>query len=297
MLPVLRFAADEHEHTVREATGELAALLGLSESERTQLLPSGQQAVFENRVGWARTYLKKAGFIDNTRRPYFRITQRGLEVLSQRPATIDNAFLAQYPEFTEFRARGEKVEAPQRSPKAAASSGPERTPHEAIEYGYQRLRQELAEELLGRVKNAPPDFFERLVVRLLVRMGYGGSTADAGRAIGRTGDEGIDGVINEDPLGLDVIYIQAKRWQGVVGRPDIQRFVGALLGQRARKGVFITTGTFTSEAKQFANNIDSRVILIDGERLAELLIDNGIGVSTVSQYEIKQVNSDFFAEA
>lgn len=292
MLPLLRFARDQQDHTVREAVDALADELGLSETDRQELLPSGQQPIFANCVGWARTYLGKAGLLENRRRPFFRVTQRGLDVLAQHPESIDNRFLLQFPEFVEFRARGERTD----TRELSAETHAHQTPQEALEYSYQRLRQDLAEELLAKVKASPPDFFERLVVDLLVQMGYGGSRRDAGRAVGRSGDGGIDGIINEDRLGLDVIYIQAKRWEGVVGRPEIHKFVGALFGQRARKGVFITASAFTTEARQYAANIDSKVILIDGEQLAQLMIDHGIGVSTISRYEIKQVNSDYFAE-
>ncbi len=292
MLPLLRFASDQAEHTVREAVDVLTNELHLSNDERQELLPSGQQPVLDNRVGWARTYLSKAGLLENTRRPYFKITQRGMAVLSRTPQRIDNNFLLQFPEFIAFRTRRERVATPE--PDVAPDN--EQTPNEALEYSYQRLRQNLAEELLAKVKGASPAFFERLVVDLLVEMGYGGSRREAGRAVGRSGDGGIDGIINEDKLGLDVIYVQAKRWEGVVGRPEIHKFVGALFGQRARKGVFITTSNFTAEAKQYAANIDSKVVLIDGEQLSQLMIDHGVGVSVVSRYEIKQMNSDYFPE-
>ncbi len=292
MLPLLQFASDQEEHTVREAVDALSTQLNLSEGERQELLPSGQQPVFDNRVGWARTYMGKAGLLENTRRPYFRITSRGMTVLSGNPQRIDVSFLLQFREFVEFRTRRERAATPE--PNTDAHN--EQTPQEALEYSYQRLRQNLAEELLTKVMSLSPAFFERLVVDLLVEMGYGGSRRDAGRAVGRSGDGGIDGIINEDRLGLDVIYVQAKRWEGVVGRPEIHKFVGALFGQRARKGVFITTSTFTAEAKQYAANIDSKVVLIYGEQLSQLMIDHGVGVSVVSRYEIKQLNSDYFAE-
>jgi restriction system protein len=291
MLPLLEFARDEREHTVREAIEFLAAQFGLTEQERKMLLPSGQQAIFDNRVGWARTYLKKAGLLESPRRGYFRITSRGLEILKAKPMRIDVPFLEQFPEFVEFRSRRRE---------AKFTNLPEEvqeTPEEVLERAYQDLRRELARELLDYVKKCSPRFFEQLVIDLLVRMGYGGSREDAARAIGRTGDEGIDGIINEDRLGLDTLYIQAKRWDGVVGRPEVQRFAGALQGQRARKGILITTSHFSEEAREYAARIDSKIVLIDGERLAELMIDYGVGVSKVTSYEIKKIDQDYFTEA
>lgn len=291
MLPLLEFARDEREHTVREAIEFLAAQFGLTEQERKMLLPSGQQAIFDNRVGWARTYLKKAGLLESPRRGYFRITSRGLEILRAKPMRIDVPFLEQFPEFVEFRSRRRE---------AKVTNLPEEvqeTPEEVLERAYQDLRRELARELLDYVKKCSPRFFEQLVIDLLVRMGYGGSREDAARAIGRTGDEGIDGIINEDRLGLDTLYIQAKRWDGVVGRPEVQRFAGALQGQRARKGILITTSHFSEEAREYAARIDSKIVLIDGERLAELMIDYGVGVSKVTSYEIKKIDQDYFTEA
>lgn len=292
MLPLLEFAGDEREHTVREAIEFLADRFGLNDQERKMLLPSGQQAIFDNRVGWARTYMKKAGLLESPRRGYFRITSRGLKVLRAKPAKIDVSFLEQFPEFVEFRSRRRETEATTDLLEQA-----QETPAELLERAYQDLRRELARELLDYVKKCSPQFFEQLVVDLLVKMGYGGSREDAARAIGRTGDEGIDGIINEDRLGLDTLYIQAKRWDGVVGRPEVQRFAGALQGQRARKGILITTSRFSEEAREYAARIDSKIVLIDGERLAELMIDYGVGVTRVASYEIKKIDQDYFIEA
>lgn len=292
MLPLLEFAGDEREHTVREAIEFLAARFGLSDQERKMLLPSGQQAIFDNRVGWARTYLKKAGLLESPRRGYFRITLRGLEVLRTKPEKIDVSFLEQFSEFVEFRSRRRQIEV-----TADLLEQAQETPAELLERAYQDLRRELARELLDYVKKCSPQFFEQLVIDLLVKMGYGGSREDAARAIGRTGDEGIDGIINEDRLGLDTLYIQAKRWDGVVGRPEVQRFAGALQGQRARKGILITTSRFSEEAREYAARIDSKIVLIDGERLAELMIDYGVGVTRVASYEIKKIDQDYFIEA
>ena len=211
MLPLLKFTANQQEHSLREAIEDLAQVFNLSEQERKELLPSGQEATFDNRVGWSRTYLKKAGLLESTRRSFFKITQRGLDVLSQNPSRIDIKFLEQFPEFVEFRGGGKKDKETALGIELEANG--QQTPEELLEYGYQKIRQDLAQEVLNRVKASSPSFFERLVVELLVRMGYGGSRKDAGEAVGKSGDEGIDGIIKEDRLGLDVIYIQAKKWK------------------------------------------------------------------------------------
>lgn len=289
MLPLLELAADGAERSVREAVGPLADRFGLTGEERRALLPSGRQPVFYNRVAWAVVYLAQAGLLERTRRGYFRITDRGREVLRDRPERVDVRYLHRFPGFQEFRRR-RRVPPSEPSPEEA-------TPDEALADAYQRHRQALAAELLPLVKSASPGFFERLVVDLLLAMGYGGSREEAGRALGGSGDEGIDGVISEDRLGLDVIYLQAKRWDRPVGRPEVQRFAGALQGHRARKGVFITTSTFTGEARDYASRIDSTIVLIDGEQLVDLMIDHGIGVTRVASYEVKRVDSDYFLEA
>lgn len=291
MLPLLKLIGDKHEHSLREAIERLAEEYGLTDEERKELLPSGQQPVFDNRVGWARTYMKKAGLIETTRRGYFRITERGLEVLKKKPNVINDKYLSQFPEFIEFQSRKQK---PKKNEQIESTS--KQTPKELIEDGYQKIRQNLAQELLEQVKNKSPKFFEKLVVELLVKMGYGGSIKDAGKAIGKTGDEGIDGIIKEDRLGLDVIYIQAKRWENPVGRDEIQKFVGALEGKRARKGVFITTSTFTLSAINYAQQINTKVILIDKEQLAQFMIDFDVGVSREMSYEIKRIDTDYFEE-
>lgn len=294
MLPLLTFARDGAEHTLRETIDALADEFQLTVEERNTLLPSGQQAVFDNRVGWARTYLKKAGLLESTRRGYYRITNRGQQVLRQNPPRIDIAFLRRFPEFIEFQ-RTTQLSSDDIRNENEEDSKP-RTPEETIETAYQKLRESLAAELLQLIKERSPSFFERLVIDLLIKMGYGGTRKDAGEALGKTGDGGIDGIIKEDRLGLDIIYIQAKRWDNVVGRPEIQKFAGALQGQRARKGVFITTSTFSQEALDFASRIDSKIVLIDGSTLAQLMIDHNVGVTTVAAYELKRVDSDYFTE-
>lgn len=294
MLPLLQHISDQKEHSLRDVIEALAAHFQLTDEERKVRLPSGQQAVFDNRVGWARTYLRKAGLLESTRRGFIRITDRGIKVLKEQPSFINVAFLKQFPEFVEFHSSRNNTDAA--TEKEEAGSLESRTPAEILEYSYETIRKELASEILSRLKSGSPEFFEKVVVELLVRMGYGGSRADAGQAVGKSGDGGIDGIIKEDKLGLDVIYIQAKRWDGVVGRPEIQKFVGALQGKKSKKGVFITTSTFSKEARDFVNLIDNKVVLIDGEQLAQLMIDFNLGVSTVAVYEIKKIDSDFFVE-
>jgi len=296
MLPLLTAVADAEEHKTREVIGKLAAEFQLTEAERTELLPSGNN-VFENRVGWARTYLKKAGLLQNTRWGYFQITEQGKAALAKSPATIDLKFLKQYPEFVEYYTGKKPGEESQGTQSDAKETPEKETPEELLASGYVTLRKQLEFELLSRVKAAPPEFFERLVVRLLIAMGYGGSLADAGRAIGKSGDGGIDGVIKEDKLGLELLYIQAKRWDNAsVGRPEIQKFVGALHGRRSRKGIFLTTSTFTKDAREYAEGLETKVILIDGVQLAELMFEYGVGVQTESTYVVKRMDSDFIED-
>jgi restriction system protein len=291
MLPLLQFSADRTEFLLREAIDGLAEKFNLTEVEKKELLPSGLQATFSNRVSWARTYMSKAGLLESTRRGCFRITARGKEVLAKKPTVINIKSLEQFPEFMEFRYKrreqGETTE--------TVEDENLETPAELLETAHQKLRQSLSAELLKNVKECSPTFFERLVIDLLVKMGYGGTRKDAGKAIGRSGDEGIDGIINEDRLGLD-IYVQAKRWQAPVGRQEIQKFAGALQGQRAKKGIFITTSAFTKDAEDYVSKIDSKIILIDGEQLSQLMIDHNVGVAPVASYETKRIDSDYFIE-
>jgi restriction system protein len=291
MLPLLKYASDKKEHSIRETIEYLSNLFKLTEQERKELLPSGQQYVFDNRVGWARTYLKKAGLLESTKRSFFKITDLGLDVLKKNPQEINVKFLEQFPQFIEFRnLRREKGEEQQKEEEL------EQTPQELLEYSYQKIKRELAQELLSLVKQSSPRFFEKLVIDLLIRMGYGGSLKDAGKAIGQSGDGGIDGIIKEDKLGLDVIYIQAKRWDNVVGSKEIRNFVGSLAGQHANKGVFIATSSFTKDALDYVKTIHHKVILIDGEMLTQLMIENDIGVTKISSYDIKKIDSDYFEE-
>ncbi|HEY4761474.1 MAG TPA: restriction endonuclease [Thermoguttaceae bacterium] len=290
MLPLLRHLADGTERSNLDTLNALAKEFALTEAEIAEMLPSGQQTRFRNRIAWAKAHFKAAGIIESPRRGVYRITERGREFLKLHPDKIDLKSLDKFPEHREFRTSSQKKD----NSGLAASVETEMTPQEYIEYGYQQIRFELMGEILRLIKECPPEFFEGLVIDLLLAMGYGGSRLDAGKAIGRSGDGGIDGIIKEDRLGLDIIYIQAKRWEGVVGRPEIQKFVGALQGQRARKGIFITTSSFTKDARLYAEAIDSKIILIDGEELAGLMIDHNIGVNQVSSYTVKRIDSEYF---
>lgn len=291
MLPLLKFSADEKEHSIREAVKILADKFNLTENEKREMLPSGQQEVFFNRVGWARTYLKKAGLLKAPKRGTFKITKRGKEILSSNPSEINNKLLSQFDEFKEFKKRKKKKKVGSDTYRDQI-----KTPEEAFESAYENLRSELASDIIEHLKKCDPSLFEKIVIEVLVKMGYGGSLKDAGQAIGRRGDEGIDGIIKEDRLGLDIIYVQAKRWDNTVGRPEIQKFAGALQGQRAKKGIFITTAKFSKDAIDFASKIESKIILIDGELLADYMIDYNVGVTTISKYELKKIDSDFFIE-
>ena len=299
MAPLLSWASDREEKSVRDAYEAMAVHFDLTEEEKGELLPSGRQRTHHNRVGWAKTYLVKAMLLESTRRGHFRITERGMDVVKHHVTEINTEYLKRFDAFVDFQnAHLPDVEvAATQDTGTAVGASDNATPEEALEATYQRLRRDIADELLSTVKSCSPAFFERLVVDLLVNMGYGGSRKEAGRAVGKSSDGGIDGIIQEDRLGLDNIYIQAKRWEGSVGRPEIQKFVDALHGLRARKGVFITTSRFTQDAMDFASHIDSKVILIDGLRLAEYMMDHGVGVSNQATYVVQKVDFDFFEEA
>jgi restriction system protein len=299
MLPLLRFVEEKKDETsTGDAVDFLARKLGLTVEDLKEMLPSGIQFTLVNRVGWAATYMKKAGLLEATRRGFYRITLRGQELLKKQPKAINVKLLNQYPEFLEFKQlkgtrSGEKVISSGVVPDISES-----TPSESLETAYENLRDELVYELLARLKKSSPSFFERIVVELLVKMGYGGSRADAGKAIGRSGDNGIDGIIKEDKLGLDVVYIQAKRWENnPVGRPDVMQFAGALQAQKANKGIFITTSRFTEDARNYVLHIGSKIVLIDGEQLTNLMIENDVGVSIVSLYPVKKIDADYFDES
>lgn len=296
MLPILKLVSDGKEHKYRDLIENLASEFHVSEEERKELLASGNQPIFDNRVGWAKTYLKKAGLLDSPKRATFIITDIGKQTLSKNPKRIDAKFLRQFPSFLEFQnaSRNES----DKDEETNLVDIIDQTPEESLDKSYQRIRKSLALELLNKVIELSPSFFERLVVELLVKMGYGGSIKDAGKALGKSGDEGIDGTIKEDKLGLDIIYIQAKRWKpgNIVGRPELQKFVGALAGQGAKKGIFITTSNFTKEATEYTPRNETKIVLIDGAQLSQLMIDNNIGCTSHQIYDIKKIDNDYFGE-
>ena len=292
MLPFLRSLSDGNVHSLKELYQALADQMQLDEEARSRLLPSGSQSIFYNRVGWARTYLKKALLIGAVASGQFQITDRGQALLRQQPARIDKHVLNQYPEFRVFKQPSRPKE--ELEINLEEGSEADKTPLEMIHTYYQELRDALADEILQKIADQSPAFFEHLVLDLLLKMGYGGSREDAAEVVGKSGDEGIDGIIKEDRLGLDVIYVQAKRWKGSVGSPEIQGFIGALQLKGAHKGIFIITSTFTAAARSIASRVGNRIVLIDGMQLAQLMIDYGVGVATEITYEIKRIDSDYF---
>jgi len=289
-LPMLQMASDGEVWSLADAREELAKHFQLTEEEIEELLPSGRQARFANRVAWAKVYLERGALLSSPERAHFQITDRGREVLQNPPEEISVKFLSQYLEFQEFRSRSSK------NREDESEEVDSDTPEETLESAYLTIRKNLASEVLERVKACTPRFFEHLVVDLLLNMGYGRAGGGSGERVGQSGDEGIDGIISEDRLGLEMVYLQAKRWEGTVGRPEIQKFVGALHGKRARKGVFITTGSFSADAAAYVQTIDPKVALVDGKQLAEYMIDFGLGVSLARAYEVKRIDTDYFEE-
>jgi restriction system protein len=296
MLPLLHYLADGQVRKSREIYHALAIKFHLTEEDKKQLLPSGQQATYENRIGWAGTYLSKAGLLEKPARGTYKITDRGLDVLKSSPDTVDTKFLRRFPEFEAFKGRSNKPQQSNGLESENTTPVDRQTPEEILQASYQLLKAELAEEMLQKLKSASPAFFERVVIDLLVGMGYGGSRKEAGKVTRYSGDGGIDGIISEDPLGLDNIYIQAKRWEGNVGRPAVQAFAGSLEGARARKGVIITTSDFSKEARGYVSNIEKKIVLINGEMLVELMIDHNIGVDEKERFVVKKIDSDYFED-
>ncbi len=292
MLPLLTLASDGHEHAYREAINTLATQFQLTAEERRELLPSGKQPIFDNRVGWAKTYLAKAGLLEIPRRAYFQISNIGREVLATNPDKINAAFLRQYESFREFTAPN----TPETQIAENVNTQGDITPDEQIDQAWQQLNQTLADEILENIRKASPVFFEQLVVDLMLAIGYGGSRKEAGQATQATSDDGIDGIIKEDRLGLDTIYLQAKRWQNIVHRPEIDKFIGSLTRNRARKGVFITTSDYSIGAREAVNNLDIKVVLLDGKQLAQLMIEHNLGVTRKEIYEVKHLDSDYFTD-
>ncbi|EGT3599407.1 restriction endonuclease [Clostridium perfringens] len=295
MLPMLELLKDENTYNNKECVEKLSEKLNLTEEEVRELLPSGRKRVFYNRVNWAKTYLKRAGLVEAPRRGEVKITQLGLELLQENPVEIRSRDLLRYSSFNDFINTTNRSENNTENRENLIN---ERTPFEEIAIAFEELKNSLADEILEKIKSCSFEFFEKSVIELLIKMGYGGSREEAGRATKRTGDEGIDGIINEDRLGLDSIYIQAKRWRDtVVGRPEIQKFSGALDTPGANKGVFITTSKFSREAREYVENINTKkIILIDGMQLAQYMIDFNVGVSTEIIYEVKRIDSDYFIE-
>ncbi len=293
--PLLEFASDGKEHTIRDARNALAVSMKMDDEDLKELLPSAVQTKFDNRVAWAKSYLKQAGAIEFPKRSWFKITDRGRKLLAENEGRIGLKVLNQFPEFLAFHTQTRSPTNSETVEEAQKES--HQTPEESLQEAYKTIRDSLVAEISEKIAKNSPAFFENLVVDLMIALGYGGSRAEAGKAIGQSGDEGIDGIINEDKLGLDVIYLQAKRWPSTpIGRPELQKFVGALHGKRAKKGVFITASRFTDDAKRYVETIDPKVILIDGVVLANLMIDHNLGVSTTSKYDVKKVDSDYFDE-
>ncbi|MBF0320956.1 MAG: restriction endonuclease [Nitrospirae bacterium] len=294
MLPFLKAIKDGQLYRIKDVVDKLASVLNITDEERKELLPSGQMGLFDNRVGWAGTYLKKAMIVESPQRGSYKITQRGKDVLNQNLPDITTKYLSQFAEFMIFLKPSSKSDVliKDQMPK----NEPENTPVELLENAYKTITDTLAGELIETIKSCPPEFFERLVIDLLLKMGYGGSRRDAGQVKGKVGDGGIDGIIKEDKLGLDVIYVQAKRWDGQVPASAVRDFLGALTIKKAKKGVFITTSTFPKNAHSDIAGLENKVVLIDGDMLAELMIEHNIGVSIQSVYEIKKIETDYFSE-
>jgi len=300
MLPVLKVAGDGQEYRIGDVVDQLAREFGLTEEERHQILPSGRQATFANRVGWAKTYLVQAGLLEATKRAHFKITDQGKKALAENPSRIDGEYLSQFPEFVEFKQRGKVPGTEERTSVDETPVAPPhaQTPDELLRSTVKQIETALKKELLDRILAAPPAFFERLIVALLLAMGYGGSREEAGKIVGRSGDGGIDGVIDQDPLGLDRVYVQAKRYvtENAVSEPEIRAFSGSLGAAKANKGVFVTTSYFTQPPQNFAERHPFKIVLIYGERLTALMIRHNVGVRIDETLYLKKVDEDFFED-
>ena len=292
--PLLEVAKDGKIYKTGVLLKATAIKCGFENVINTIKLPSGNSVVLD-RIHWAKTFLIKAGLLEFVERGTLRITQRGKEALSSGQ-NIDVHYLAQFEEFNVFKKRTRREGSETVIENSAETVKDDKTPEELIAHGSEKLDELLKDEISERLKNCSPQFFEELVIKLLLALGYGGSQIDAAEALGKSGDGGVDGVIKEDKLGLDVVYVQAKRWEGTVGRPVVQAFAGSLQGFRANKGVMITTSQYSQDAVNYAKSIQTKIILIDGEKLAELMIENNVGVYTKAKYEIKKIDEDFFDE-
>jgi len=294
MGPVLELLSDGKSHGHADLIDALAEQLKLTDEELNAMLPSRRQRLFYNRVAWCVVHLRKAGALVNESRGRFLITERGRDLLKRTGGKLGMKQLAAFDEYRAFRARSNvEVNEPPKGRKAVEPP-PAETPEEQIERVFAMLRADLAEQLLTELKSRTPRFFEKVVVDLLLAMGYGGTWHGAGRVVGRSGDGGIDGTIREDKLGLDIVYVQAKRWENTVGRPAVQAFAGSLEGERARKGVMITTSTFSEEARTYVTQIEKKIVLIDGVQLADLMIEHGVGVVERQSYVLKKLDIDYF---
>lgn len=301
MLPILEILKDGKEYHKKDIVEAISIRFNLTEDERNKILPKSSQKIIDNRVAWALSHFKKANVVKSFRRGYYLIQKNGLIALEQKPKKIDLKFLRKFPEFNAwvktFKSNSKSFEEEKKLEiNHIENSMPEQTPEELIEFSYQKIREELVLELIDKIKTCSSRFFEQLVIDLLIAMGYGGSRIDAGQVVGKSGDGGIDGIIKEDKLGLDNIYIQAKRWEGQVTISTVRDFAGSLLAKKAKKGIFITTSTFPKSAYEFISNIEPRIILIDGKELAEMMIDYNVGVSIKTNYEIKKIDNDYFED-
>jgi len=296
MLPLLVHLSDRKEHALSETVEALAVHFQLTDQELRELLPSGRQPVFRNRVGWARTYMKKAGLLTSPRRAHFKISDKGIKLLKENPTEINAKLLARYEDFVKFKSIKREKENGIKDQSELFEIVTDKTPEEALEYAYQKLKSNLSKEVLDIVMSCSPAFFEKLVIDMLIAMGYGGSRKEAGQAMGKSGDGGIDGIIKEDKLGLDIIYLQAKRWEKSIPIKEIRDFTGALASKKAKKGIFITTSSFPKSVYEFVGQVEYKIILIDGERLANLMIEYSVGLSTVNTYHVKTIDSDYFEE-
>lgn len=294
MKPILALLSDHVERRITDISERLAEHFKLTANDLDEVLPSGKKSRHYDRVGWAATYMKQAGLLTSPKRAWYQITPRGLQLLSENIA-VNTEVLRRYKEFLEFQTRtrnGTHDEIGLMLNEPTSS----RTPDEILEVGYQELHNTLAGDLLERLKESSPKFFEQSVLDLLLAMGYGGSQREAAKRVGQSGDGGIDGIINEDKLGLEVIYIQAKRWQNTVGSGAIRDFSGGLDERKAVKGIFITTSDFTRDARDYVSRISKRIILIDGNELAQLMIEYNVGVTPRKTYIVKKIDEDYFSE-
>ena len=294
MLPTLKIMSDKIMRKNREIYDLVAENINLTNEDKAEMLPSGTQPRYANRADWALHYLHRAGLIDVPKRGFSIITDEGLKVLKENLTRIDRKYLTRFPKFIEYVSRGPEVK--DNTKISSEKNFEQTTPEEEIDHVNKKLNQALSDELLGVIKSVKPSFFEQLVIDLLLKMGYGGSKAEAGKAVGKSGDGGIDGIINEDRLGLDKVYVQAKRWEATVGRPQIQAFVGSLAGHHSNKGIFITTSEFSKEAREYIEKINSQISLIDGSKLVDLMIEHNLGVNVAQTYEIKKIDRDYFPE-